>query len=371
MFQHNYSVPIKPELKHFVLNSPFRTNKKVKSLLKDEYNVNATNNFIDRYIPRLNNYDKKEAKKLQYKTYSMPGGFIGDLFFPLSGSRNSAESAAIPVGRKIAFLLLIEINTRYAYAYQLGNVNVKEIINVDDNTYEREVVAETTKLKTTKSLIEAMKKFLKDVDFITSLRFDGETGIKADLFQKFLKEHNIKFIPTLKQQHSSLSLIDRLTRTIRDMAFNMDVEIVDQSIMNIILKYYNIAPHSTLTKLFYKVDPSLKQKYPDGIAPIDVTRELEELYIKECYKYNLMLNSQNDSLIDLSKPTLCQVYETKNKLDKSRSQLSRDIYLIVGREGNMFKLVSITDDKNITAFKRGDEHRGIRYEPRFKIVIVN
>ena len=131
-FQHNYSVPVKPELKHFVLNSPFRTNTKVKSLLKDEYNVDATNNFIDRYIPRLNNYDKKEAKKLQYKTYSIPGGFIGDIFFP--------------IGRKVAFLLLIEINTRFAYAYQLGNVNVKEIINVDDNTYEREVVTETTKL---------------------------------------------------------------------------------------------------------------------------------------------------------------------------------------------------------------------------------
>lgn len=344
-FNKTYKVPLKPDLKHFVLNSPFRSNSKVKSLVKDEYNIDVTNNFVDRYIPRLNNYDKKEAKKLQYKTYSMPGGFIGDIFFP--------------VGRKIAFLLLIEINTRFAYAYQLGNVDVKEIIDVDNDMIERKVVAETTKLKTTKSLIDAMNKFLKDVGLITSLRFDSESAIKSDIFQNYLKKHNIKFISTLKQQHSSLSLIDRLTRTIRDMAFNMNVEIVDQSIMDIILKYYNISPHSTLTKMFFKVDPDLKIKHPDGIAPIDVTRELEELYIKECYKYNLMLNQQNNSLLDLNNPKLCQVYETKDGFSKSRSQLSRDVYMIIGREGNMFKLVSITDDKNI------------RYEPRFKLSILN
>ena len=344
-FNKTYKVPLKPDLKHFVLNSPFRSNSKVKALVKDEYNIDVTNNFVDRYIPRLNNYDKKEAKKLQYKTYSMPGGFIGDIFFP--------------VGRKIAFLLLIEINTRFAYAYQLGNVDVKEIIDVDNDMIERKVVAETTKLKTTKSLIDAMNKFLKDVDQITSLRFDSESAIKSDIFQNYLKKHNIKFISTLKQQHSSLSLIDRLTRTIRDMSFNMNVEIVDQSIMDIILKYYNISPHSTLTKMFFKVDPDLKIKHPDGIAPIDVTRELEELYIKECYKYNLMLNQQNNSLLDLNNPKLCQVYETKDGFSKSRSQLSRDVYMIIGREGNMFKLVSITDDKNI------------RYEPRFKLSILN
>lgn len=345
MFKYNYTVPTKPDLKHFVLNSPFRSNSKVKSLVKDEYNIDVTNNFVDRYIPRLNNYDKKEAKKLQYKTYSMPGGFIGDIFFP--------------VGRKIAFLLLIEINTRFAYAYQLGNVDVKEIIDVDNDMIERKVVAETTKLKTTKSLIDAMNKFLKDVGLITSLRFDSESAIKSDIFQNYLKKHNIKFISTLKQQHSSLSLIDRLTRTIRDMAFNMNVEIVDQSIMDIILKYYNISPHSTLTKMFFKVDPELKIKHPDGIAPIDVTRELEELYIKECYKYNLMLNQENNSLLDWKKPTYCQVYETKNGFNKSRSQLSRDVYMIIGREGNMFKLVSIIDEKNL------------RYEPRFKLSILN
>lgn len=344
-YNANYVVPInKPEFKHFVMNSPFRTNNKVRSLLKDEYNVNASTFFVDKYIPKLNNYDKKEAKKLQYKTYSMPGGFIGDIFFP--------------VGRKIAFLLLIEINTRMAYAYQLGDISVKEIINVDEETYEREVEANTKKLKTTNSLIKAFNKFLRHPGVrIRSLRFDGEAGINSKVFQDYLEDYNIKFIPTLKGQHSSLSLIDRLTRTLRDMAFNMNVEIVDQNIMDIILKYYNYAPHKTLTKTFFNIDPELKYDYPHGIAPIDVNDELEELYIKECYKYNLMLNQKNQSLLDWKKITYCKLYEQHNKFDKVRSQLSRDVYLIEDLEGNLFKLRNVRTNE-------------ITYAPRFRIVII-
>lgn len=221
MLQKNYTVPInKPDLKHFVLNSPFKSNDKVKSLLKDQYNVNATNFFIDKYIPPTPTYNKKEAKKYHYKTYSLPGGFIGDIFFTH--------------GSKVAFLLLIEINTRFAYAYQLNNITTKEIINVDEETYERELDIDTKKLKTTESLKNAFDKFLIDVKGnITSLRFDGESGIKSDVFQNYLKELNITFIPTIPKQHSSLSLIDRLSRTLRDMAYNMGIEVVDQEIMDI------------------------------------------------------------------------------------------------------------------------------------------
>lgn len=343
-----YTTPLnKPELKHFILNSPFKSNNKVKSLLKDEYNVDATNYFIDKYIPSIPTYNKKESTKFHYKTYSMPGGYIGDIFFSHSN--------------KVAFLLLIEINTRFAYAYQLNNITTKEIINIDEfddgPMIEREVDIETKKIKTTNSLKNAFDRFLIDIKgSISSLRFDGESGIKSDVFQNYLKENNIIFIQTLPKQHSSLSLIDRLSRTIRDMAYNMGVEIYDQSIMDIILNYYNLAPHKTLTKIFFSIDPNLKIKFPHGIAPIDVDDKLEQLYIKECYKYNLMIKSKYDVEIDLTNPVYCYLYEDKNKLSKTRTQLNSDLYMIVAKENNLYKLINTRTQE-------------LKYAPRYRIVI--
>ena len=338
---YSYSIPInKPELKHLILTSPFKSKNKVKSILKRDYNVDATNHFIDKYIPSVPKYDKKEAKKFHYKTYSMPGGFIGDIFFSL--------------GRKVAFLLLIEINTRKAYAYLLNNIDTKEIIDVDNEVYERTVDIETKKIKTTRSLMNAFDKFIIDVKGdITSLRFDGEAGINSKVFQNYLKQYKITFIPTRPKQHSSLSLIDRLCRTLRDMSYLMNVDIIDQSIMNIVLNYYNNSPHKTLTKFFFRLIPKLKEYHPYGISPNDVTKDFEKLYIKECYKYNMLLKSESD--LDWKEPIYCYLVEDKDKLTKSRSPISRDVYLIIGKEGNMYKLM--------------DKNNNIKYAPRYKLII--
>ena len=340
--QVSYNIPIKPNLKQFVLNPPFKSKNKVKSILKDNYNVDASNYFIQKYIPSVPKFNKKESVKMYYKTYSMPGGYIGDIIFTN--------------GNKIAFLLMIEINTRKAFAQQLNNIDTSEIINVDDETIERQVNIETKRIKTTRSLIDAFNTILPSINRtpITSLRFDGEAGINSREFQQYLKDLNITFISTRPNQHSSLSLIDRLCRTIRDMAYLMNVEIYDQSVMDIILDYYNNSPHKTLTKLFFKIEPSLKLKHPYGISPNDVTAELETIYIKECYKYNLMIKSQYE--LDYNEPLYCYLVDDHNRFVKSRSGVDRDLYILIGKEGNLYKLYNT---KNKT----------IKYAPRYKIII--
>ena len=50
--------------------------------------------------------------------------------------------------------------------------------------------------------------------------------------------------------------------------------------------------------------------------------------------------------------------EQHNKFDKVRSQLSRDVYLIEDREGNLFKLRNVRTNE-------------ITYAPRYRIVILN
>ena len=340
-----YNIPIKPNLKQLVLNPPFKSKNKVKSILKNNYNVNATNFFLNKYIPTVPKFNKKEASKKQYKYYSMPGGYIGDIIFT--------------DGNRIAFLLLIEINTRKAYAQQLNNIKTTEIINVDDETYERQVNIETKKIKTTESLMHAFENFLRRVNSptpVSSLRFDGEAGINSRQFQEYLRSRNINFISTPPNQHTSLSLIDRLCRTIRDMAYLMNVEIYDQSIMDIILDYYNNSPHKTLTQLFFKLNPYLRIQYRFGISPNDVTPELETLYIKECYKYNLMIKSQYEVDFNLENPTYCYLVEDKGKFVKSRSGVDKDLYMIVGKEGNLYTLYNT---KNKT----------IKYAPISRIII--
>ena len=48
--------------------------------------------------------------------------------------------------------------------------------------------------------------------------------------------------------HGSLGIIDRVIRTIRDMAYNMKIGVITQLDMDDIVKQYNHAPHKGLSK---------------------------------------------------------------------------------------------------------------------------
>ena len=215
--------------------------------LYDDFDFEKYVNEIKHY----NNYDVKKSKeKYNLKTYSnVMYSFIGDIFFESNVS---------------AFLLLININTRYAYAYQLGEINIKEVNNIDENNKEITITYTTKGKKTTKELIKAFNEHIINSK-INILRFDGEKAIDSKEFKEYLTNHNIKFIPTKPNVHSSLSLIDRLCRTIRDIAFNLNTHIYTQDIMNRILNYYNNSRHETLTKTIFKSHPEIKQRLSGNI----------------------------------------------------------------------------------------------------------
>ena len=175
---------------------------------------------------------------------------------------------------------MININTRYAYGYQLGNIETFEIKNQDDKGKQYIMKYATTGKKTTDQLKIAFKKHLEKTR-MNILRFDNERGIISKNFQTMIKGAKIKFIPTIPQTHTSLSLIDRLCRTIRDIAFNLNIVINHQYILNLILDYYNSTRHETLTQTLFKSYPELKQQYLNGISPkiMNDNQELERLYM--------------------------------------------------------------------------------------------
>ena len=280
---------------------------------------------------------RKQIKNYQFKTYSrIPGGFIGDIFFNKS---------------KFACLLLININTRKAYAYALNNVEVYKV-NPDSkgsqvkpikgqNDYDNNVYTitySTTNKKTTTNLINVFKQFLNDINHkITSLRFDNESAVKSKQFQTMLRNNGIKFVPVVEGSHTSLSLIDRLCRTIRDISYNMGIKILTQNDINKVLNIYNNMYHSTLSKILgKKITPNEVNDNP----------ELEQQIINYCIDYNKQLKVLHPE-IELQVGQICKVYQPFDKFKKRRRLLKKDYYKIVNKTGNIYTVQNTRNNKKI------------------------
>lgn len=278
---------------------------------------------------------RKQIKKYQFKTYSrIPGGFIGDIFFNKS---------------KFACLLLININTRKAYAYALNNVEIKPIGGQNDYGNQLYTITySTTNKKTTSNLINVFNQFLNDIDHkakgpdsergqITSLRFDNESAVKSKQFQTMLRNNGITFIPVVEGSHTSLSLIDRLCRTIRDISYNMGIKILNQDSINKVLNVYNNMYHSSLSKMLGK-----------KITPNEVNNspELEQQIINYCIDYNKQLKVLHPE-IELQVGQICKVYQPFDKFKKRRRLLKKDYYKIINKTGNIYTVQNVRNNKKI------------------------
>lgn len=314
------------ELDDFLKNPPTRDLQNNIKLFKYFFNREPNDyetQLLDVHEPQFNIHD--QIKKYQFKTYSqVPGGYIGDIFFNKS---------------KFACLLLININTRKAYGYALNDVEIKPLSQTNDyGNREYEIVYSTTNKKTTINLIDAFKKFLKDINYkITSLRFDGESAIKSKMFQTLLQNYRIKFIPVIKDSHTSLGLIDRLCRTIRDINYNTRTKILTQKDIDKILDIYNNMYHSSLSKMVGK-----------KITPNEVTNDpkLEQQIINYCMDYNNQLKVLYPEAV-LSIGQICKIYQPFDKFKKRRRLLKKDYFKIVNKTGNIYTVQNMRNGKKI------------------------
>lgn len=314
------------ELDDFLKNPPTRDLQNNIKLFKYFFNRDPTDyesQLLDVHEPHFNIHD--QIKKYQFKTYSqVPGGYIGDIFFNKS---------------KFACLLLVCINTRKAYGYALNDVEIKPLSQTNDyGNREYEIVYSSTNKKTTINLIDAFKKFLKDINYkITSLRFDGESAIKSNLFQTLLKNYKIKFIPVIKDSHTSLGLIDRLCRSIRDISYNTRTKILNQKDIDKILNIYNNMYHSSLSKMIGK-----------KITPNEVSKDpkLEQQIINYCMDYNNQLEVLYPE-INLSIGQICKIYQPFDKFKKRRRLLKKDYFKIINKTGNIYTVQNMRNGKKI------------------------
>lgn len=322
------------DINDFLQNPPTRDLQNNIKLFEYFFNKKPSDyeiQLLNVHEPQFN--IRKQIKNYQFKTYSrIPGGFIGDIFFNKS---------------KFACLLLININTRKAYAYALNNVKVykvnpdskgSQIEPIGGQNEEYTITYSTTNKKTTSNLINVFKQFLNDINHkITSLRFDNESAVKSKQFQTMLRNNGIKFVPVVEGSHTSLSLIDRLCRTIRDISYNMGIKILTQNDINKVLNVYNNMYHSSLSKMLNK-----------KITPNEVNDnpELEQQIINYCIDYNKQLKVLHPE-IELQVGQICKVYQPFDKFKKRRRLLKKDYYKIINKIGNIYTVQNTRNNKKI------------------------
>ena len=322
--------------KEIPTQTPFRTPKKIES-----YKI-RTNIKLEENPPKLNSFNLKQQKKIyQLKTFSrVRNTFQGDIFF---SSRDVS-----------AFLIIINVNTRKAYARLLNNVQIERYIDVETQKEVINLSYSRKQRKTITSIIDAFNIILTETK-INVLSFDGEPAVQSKEFQKYLISNKIEFTSVIKNYHTSLSIVNRFCRTLRDMAFNMKMEIITQEDIDELLNIYNNVRHESLTLLFHK-DSSLKERFSDGIAPNDMNRELEELYVKACSDYNLSVLLMDDFEIEIG--TKVRIFNTTNKMEKKRSKLSQDTYEVIGYKKTAIELKNTKTEE-------------ITYRTRWQVSIIN
>ena len=202
--------------------------------------------------------------------------------------------------------LFINTNTRYAVAYQLNNKTADNIYN---------------------NLVEFVNKYHP-----RKLTSDEEPGLIAKKNMDYLKDNHCGVFIVQEQQHSTLGIIDRFIRTLRDMNTaqehnedNTDKQFtyISPDKMNKLLDSYNNTIHSSI-----KMTPKEMMDKP----------ELEDKYIKQC----LAQQNQQYGIKDfkLHVGDYVRYITDRDKFGKRRYNVSREAYKIDDSLGNIYTLIA-------------------------------
>ena len=256
----------------------------------------------------------KKARKLMLPTFGPRYSFAIDLFFP----------------GKFMYLLAINLNTRKAYA-----IKPSPIRKMPRGGW----YVPRTNLKTGFQCA-AMLSLLCRQTPVHYLLSDQEKGFMGVRFQGYCRANNIQHEVYVKNKfgglidtnadsrgnHSMLGLIDRLTRTIRQLAYNLGVknQDIDPDTMNYILDEYNNSPHTTFWNVLHR-----------AITPkeMDNNPELEDEFVNILAKRKFLIKNQSE--YDLEGKRV-RVYNEAHVFDKVRPKLLPGLFDVAGRDGYLY-----------------------------------
>ncbi|OHT06761.1 hypothetical protein TRFO_05443 [Tritrichomonas foetus] len=242
------------------------------------------------------NFPVKSNKKYLLHLIYPEGTYIIDIMF----------------SNEVMYLLLIDFTTRYVYITDLMSKGIKDVIESFDELMTN----------------------IKDLRF---LRGDAERAFMSAEFQKHLAEkYNAKYIPMERSKeangttsivHDKLGVIDRMTRTLRDMAYVAGyTDPIPYRVIRKLVDNYNLAPHSFLSKYAHKrTSPDDVKK--DHHLKLTIWRNVEQ--------HNFMVKNRDG--YRLYKNQRVVVYND-DKTRKRRTQLRPEVYTVVREENGNYVL---------------------------------
>ena len=287
--------------------------------------------FKTKNKPKLHNqqptnyFPMKHNRKYMLHTVCRPGTYFIDLMY---------------CGR-FTYLVAIEGNTRYIYAV-MTNMSTRDgkVISGDVKNARRYVDV----------LRVMMERGMKPRYIIG----DDEQAFKSKVAKVYYREHNIQFIPVSRMRvnysakhetdpdvtpetapyHTSLALVDRAIRTIRDMAYNMEVpqHKISPSVMEWILHEYNNSYHKTLSKYAgFKVTPDM----------VHNDSNLEQRICNTIHAANW--NVMHEPGFRLASGLHVKVYNDRDTMGKRRRVIRPGEWVIEEWENGKYKVKNNTD----------------------------
>ena len=241
-----------------------------------------------KFIPLAKRYGFSEEEAREFLKESAPrdARVPKPRFTPIFSTTGKSYQFDTLIQRRLKpFLVFINVNTRKAYAYQMMNKGSVEVL-------------------------KALEKFVRDAGEVKVLTSDQDSAYLSDRVLSFLREHEIGYRTTEDNNHNVLGIGKRFIRTLRDL--NGGEEFTELRMKELISEY-NQSPHWSLK----------------GKSPSEMTDEDEKEYIKRKEK-------ESESAMVFEEGDRVRIVLDKKPLEKRRSNLSREAYLVIGVSGKQY-----------------------------------
>lgn len=271
---------------------------------------------------------KKNQKYYSIKKVGAPGTYLIDLMF----------------SNQFCYIIAINVNTKYLWVQPtnvIGALSESGKVMMTDTKRNRDNCRQ--------SLQDLINRGWNPKVVIS----DAESGLASDVVNRTIWDHyhiEHRLVPRRRvnvypdfmnapnrtePSHESMGILDRVVRTLRDMAYNLEVGTITPQAMEYMVKQYNHRTHSTLSKIAgFNVSPAL----------VENDAKLEEYIVRKILQSNQ--NIINSSGFILKPGTKVRIKAQYTKLAKKRTPIQPGNYEVVRFEKGAY--VVLNKDTGLT-----------------------